>query len=161
MENKIKSFEEIKNIVQELKKQNKKIVTTNGAFDLFHYGHIKNLKFAKEQGDILIVGLNNDASIRKYKSDKRPIIPEEQRAKILSYVELVDYIVIFDDKTPVKLLEIISPDIHVKGSEYKEKIIEKDIIEKSEGKIMFIERDSKDVSTSGIIEKIIEVYGEK
>ena len=154
---KIVSGAELQNIVEKLKQENKKIVTTNGAFDLLHAGHIKSLKFAKEQGDILIVGLNSNSSIKKYKSKKRPIIPETERAYLLSSVKYVDYITIFEEETPLNLLEIIKPDVHVKGSEYKKNILEKKVVEKYGGKVVFIEREVNDVSTTKIIERILQL----
>lgn len=159
MDEKIKTKDELKQIVQKLRVNDKTIVTTNGAFDLFHFGHLKNLKFAKKQGDILIVGINSDVSIKKYKSGKRPIISQEERAKIVASTEYVDYVNIFYEKTPVKLLKIIKPNVHVKGTEYKENIIEGKIVEENGGKVVFIERDPEDISTSKIIKKILKLYG--
>ena len=152
---KLVNNQELKNILNDLRNQSKIIVTTNGAFDILHVGHIKSLKYAKDQGDILIVGLNSDNSIKKYKSEDRPIIPEDQRTKILESIIYVDYIIIFNEETPCNLLEIIKPDIHVKGSEYKEKIPEKEIVEKYGGKVIFINRDIEGVSTTKILNKII------
>ncbi len=154
---KIISRTELKELVEKLKKENKKIVSTNGAFDILHYGHIKSLKFAKEQGDIVIVGLNTDSSIKKYKSEKRPIIPENQRTVVLSAIMYVDYVVLFDEETPNELLKEIQPDVHVKGSEYEENIPEKEIIEKYGGKVVFIERDEKEVSSTNIINRILSL----
>ena len=159
MKSKIKTREELKEVITDLKTQNKKIVTTNGAFDLFHTGHLKTLNFAKKQGDVLIVGLNSDSSIKKYKSKKRPIIPEKERAKLVAATEPVNYVTIFEEETPVILLQMIKPNVHVKGLEYKEKIPEKDVVEVNGGKIVFIERDKTDTSTTRIIEKIVELYG--
>ena len=152
---KLVNNQELKNILNDLRNHSKIIVTTNGAFDILHVGHIKSLKYAKDQGDILIVGLNSDNSIKKYKSEDRPIIPEDQRTKILESIIYVDYIIIFNEETPCNLLEIIKPDIHVKGSEYKEKIPEKEIVEKYGGKVIFINRDIEGVSTTKILNKII------
>ena len=154
---KIISRTDLKEVVESLKKKNKKIVTTNGSFDLLHAGHIKSLKFAKEQGDVVIVGLNTDSSIKKYKSEKRPIIPEKQRTEILSAIMYVDYIVLFDEKTPNELLKEIQPDVHVKGSEYEENIPEKKIVEKYGGKVVFVERDEKEVSSTNIINRILSL----
>ena len=157
---KIITKDELMTIIPELKQQEKTIVTTNGSFDMFHSGHLKSLKFAREQGDILIVGLNSDSSVKKYKSASRPIIPEEQRAEIVASIIYVDYVVLFDETTPINLLEMIKPDVHVKGSEYKKKIPEKQIVEKNGGKIVFIERDELKISTSEIIKKIKEMKEE-
>ncbi|GAG14983.1 unnamed protein product, partial [marine sediment metagenome] len=100
--NKIKTFEEIKEIAPKLKSEGKKIVTTNGSFDLLHIGHVKSLQKAKEYGDILIVGLNSDSSIKQYKSKDRPIVGQKERAEMLAALECVDYVVIFDETDPRK-----------------------------------------------------------
>ncbi len=119
MNNKVKSQEEIVNITNKLKEQNKTIVTTNGSFDILHSAHISILQKAKQEakqeGDILIVLLNSDSSIKLNKGDKRPIIPEQERALMLSALEAVDYVVIFNEETPLPLLEKIKPHKHVKG----------------------------------------------
>ena len=145
---------ELPGLVNKIRQQGKTIVTTNGAFDILHVGHLKSLKFAKEHGDVLIVGLNSDSSIKQYKSENRPILPENQRAEMLKSVTYVDYVTVFEVKTPCDLLEIIRPDIHVKGSEYQENIPEKDVVEKHGGKVLFIQRDKKDVSTTQILNKV-------
>jgi len=157
---KIITKQELRHLVPVLKEEERTIVTTNGSFDMFHAGHLRSLKFAKEQGDILIVGINSDKSVKKYKSKKRPIIPEEQRAEIVASIIYVDYVVLFDETTPVNLLSMIKPDIHVKGSEYKENIPEKEVVEKYGGKVVFIERHELKISTSEII-KTIQELGEE
>ena len=157
---KIITKQELRHLVSVLKEEERTIVTTNGSFDMFHAGHLRSLKFAKEQGDILIVGVNSDSSVKKYKSKKRPIIPEEQRAEIVASIIYVDYVVLFDETTPVNLLSMIKPDIHVKGSEYKENIPEKEVVEKYGGKVVFIERHELKISTSEII-KTIQELGEE
>lgn len=143
-----------------LKKAGKKIVTTNGAFDLLHVGHIRCLNFAKQQGDILVVGLNSDSSIKKYKSEKRPFFPENERAEILSSLACVDFVVIFNEETPLCFLDKVKPHIHVKGIEYKNNLLEKDLVEKNGGKIKFREGPKDETTTTKIINKIIEKYGE-
>lgn len=157
---KIITKQELRHLVSVLKEEERTLVTTNGSFDMFHAGHLRSLKFAKEQGDILIVGVNSDSSVKKYKSKKRPIIPEEQRAEIVASIIYVDYVVLFDETTPVNLLSMIKPDIHVKGSEYKENIPEKEVVEKYGGKVVFIERHELKISTSEII-KTIQELGEE
>lgn len=152
--------DELHKIIKELKSQNKKIVTTNGAFDLIHEGHIKSLKFAKKHGDILIVGLNTDSSINEYKSKNRPVKNQDERALILSSIIYVDYVVLFEEKTPIALLEEIKPNIHIKGSEYIENLPEREIVEKNGGKIVFLERSENENSTSKIIDKIKKSYGD-
>ena len=157
MNEKIINRKDIKKIVEKERLLGKTIVTTNGAFDLLHSGHIKSLNFAKTKGDILIVGLNSDMSIKKYKSEKRPILSQEERSFILSSISSVDYIVIFDEKNPIELLKDIKPDIHVKGSEYKNNIVEREIVEKFGGTINFMTRNPDDISTTKIIQKILRL----
>jgi len=154
MDNKIKSRKEIQSIVAQLRQKNPKIriATTNGAFDLMHSGHLHSLYTAKSYGDILIVGLNSDKSIRSYKSSDRPIIPQEERAKMLSALEKIDYVVIFDEDDPRELLRVIKPNFHVK-SKAGFKGIERDVVESNGGKIILLE-DISSFSTTDIIRKI-------
>lgn len=153
---KIKNFLEIKKISEKLKKEGKIIVFTNGCFDIIHPGHIKLLKRAKTLGDILIVGLNKDRSVKKLKGEKRPIIDEKGRAEILSSLEMVDYVVLFGEGTPERLIKIILPHYIVKGGDYKNKeVIGKDIIEKYGGKVVIIPLYKK-YSTTNLIKKINE-----
>ncbi len=157
---KIKTLDELLDILPEIRKQGKKIITTNGAFDLIHVGHIRNLEFCKSQGDILIVGVNSDSSIKKYKSPKRPIIPEKQRAEVVSGLGSVDYVFVFEELTPIEFLEKIKPDIHIKGSEYKKRLPETDVVEKYGGKIIFRPIPKDEPCTSEIIKTIIDKYGD-
>lgn len=136
---KIKSRREIEEIAKNLKKQNKKIVTCNGCFDILHAGHIKFLTEAKQQGDILIVAVNSDSSVKQNKGPERPLNNEQARAKMLANFTYTDYITIFNEKTPIELLEIIKPDIHVNGSEYGEDCIEAPIVKRYGGKIHIVE----------------------
>ena len=151
----ITSEKRLKEIVEEIKKEKKKIVFTNGCFDLLHKGHVSFLKKAKQLGDILIVGINSDESVKKLKGKDRPIIDEESRAFVLSNLKSVDYVVIFDELNPIKLIEKIKPKIHTKGSDYKSKenLIETKTVEKNGGKVVLLELE-KDISTSNIIGKI-------
>jgi D-beta-D-heptose 7-phosphate kinase / D-beta-D-heptose 1-phosphate adenosyltransferase len=146
----IKSWSEISSIADGLKNKDKKIVFTNGCFDILHIGHIKYLEAAKKSGDILILGLNSDNSVRKLKGDNRPINDQNDRAYILASLEVVDYLVIFDEETPLELIKLIKPDVLVKGGDYKgqevagqEIVQELKLVEYIEGK-----------STSGTIRKI-------
>ncbi len=151
---KIKIREEIRNLVKEIREKDNsiKIVTTNGAFDILHSGHVESLKKAKSFGDILIIGLNSDKSIKKYKSPERPIIPQDDRAKLLAALEIVDYVVIFDEIDPRELLKEIKPDFHVKSREgYKG--VEGEVVRKGGGKIILI-KDFPVLSTTDIINKI-------
>lgn len=155
---KIKTLEELKEIIKNLKKQNKKIVTTNGVFDILHLGHVKYLQEAKKLGDILIVAINSDSSVKQIKGPKRPINNQEARAEVLSALEFVDYVVIFNETNPVKILSEIKPNIHVKGGDYKiNQIIEKNVVEKNNGKIVLIP-EIKGYSTTDLINKILDNY---
>lgn len=156
---KIKTRDEIRKIAEDLRKQGKKIVTTNGSFDLLHIGHVTYLKEAKKLGDVLIIGLNSDSSVKQYKSDKRPIVPENDRAEMLAALEFVDYVVIFSETDPRELLKAIKPDIHVKAADYTmDQIIEKAVVEENGGKVILLPL-VKGKSTTNMINKIIEVYG--
>jgi len=146
----IKSFKEIKELVKNLKKRGKKIVFTNGCFDLLHRGHVKYLEKAKENGDVLIVGLNSDQSVKRLKGDDRPINTQYDRAYLLASLEVVDYVVIFEEDTPYELIKIIEPDLLVKGADYKDKEIVGSDIAKETMLVEFI--DGK--STTTIINKI-------
>ena len=117
----IKSFEELKIQVERLKKLGKKIVFTNGCFDILHRGHVSYLDIAKSYGDVLILGLNSDASVRKLKGESRPINSEEDRAFVLSALESVDFVTVFSDETPYELIKMVEPDVLVKGGDYEGK----------------------------------------
>ena len=152
------SLTELKTIRTKLKASNKKVVFTNGVFDLIHSGHVDYLSKAKSLGDILIVGLNSDDSVKRIKGDKRPILKQEERAFILSNLKPVNYVVLFDDDTPEKLISEIIPDILVKGADWAvEKIVGKEIVEKNGGTVMNIEFVN-DQSTSKIIDLIVQRY---
>ena len=126
---KLKTWNEILEIVQELKKSGKKVVFTNGCFDIIHTGHVQYLQEAKNLGDILIIGLNSDLSVRKLKGKNRPINNETDRAIVLSGFYFIDYIVIFEEDTPYDLINMIKPDILVKGGDWKiEDIVGSDIV---------------------------------
>lgn len=141
-----------------LKSENKKVVFTNGCFDILHAGHVDYLVKAKEQGDILIVALNSDKSVRRIKGEKRPIVPEDQRAFIISQLKCVDYVTFFDEDTPEKTIQTLVPDILVKGSDWKiENIIGRDIVEENGGSVVTIDFVTN-TSSSGIIESILERF---
>ncbi len=150
IESHIKTFEEIEQIAQRLKKQNKKIVFTNGCFDILHRGHVSYLDAAKALGDVLILGLNSDESVRKLKGFDRPINTQEDRAYILAALESVDYVVVFNDNTPYSLIQIVKPDTLVKGGDYEgKKVVGSDI----SGEVKLIQFvDGK--STTSTIQKI-------
>ena len=158
IDSKIKSLNELIKIVDKLKSQNKKIVTTNGVFDILHAGHVKYLEEAKKLGNILIVGVNTDESVKENKGDKRPINDEKSRMSVLAALESVDYVFLFNEKDPRNWLNKLKPNIHVKAGDYKlSQIIEKDVVEKNGGKVM-IAKAEKNYSTTKIINKIISVF---
>lgn len=141
-----------------LKNENKKIVFTNGCFDILHIGHIDYLKKAKQLGDILVIGINSDDSVKKNKGEKRPIVPEFERATIISSFFFVDYVVLFSEETPLNLITEIIPNILVKGADWEiEKIVGKEIVEKNGGKVIAIDL-VPNRSTTNAIEKIISIY---
>jgi len=132
----------------------RKVVFTNGCFDILHYGHVKYLQSAKSKGDLLVVGLNSDRSVRRLKGDDRPINREKDRAAILGALSCVDYIVIFDNDTPLKLIETLKPHVLVKGADWpKKKIIGSDIVLGRGGEILTIPV-VKNRSTTNLINKI-------
>ncbi len=136
----------------------KKVVFTNGCFDIIHAGHVDYLEKAKSFGDLLVVGLNSDASVRRIKGKKRPILPEGMRAKVLSSIKPVDYVVLFEEDTPARLIEAIRPDVLVKGGDWDvEKIVGKDFVESYGGKVITAPF-TYEVSTSKIIERIVQLY---
>lgn len=136
----------------------KTIVFTNGCFDMLHDGHIRSLNKAKELGDVLIVGLNSDSSVRRLKGSNRPIYSEDMRRYMLENLKAVDYVVIFDEDTPIKTIEALRPDIHVKGGDYrKENLPETKIVEAYGGQVVIIDSQSS-VSTTEIIGRIRQ-YG--
>jgi len=142
------------NIISDLKKQNKTIVTTNGCFDIIHAGHVRYLKHAKELGDVLIVCLNSDASVQRLKGPSRPLNHQDDRAEVMAALYAVDYVVIFEEDTPIDVLAKIKPDIHVKGGDYTEETLpETAVIKQGGGKIQFIPF-VEGRSTTNIINKI-------
>ncbi|MDA3813573.1 MAG: D-glycero-beta-D-manno-heptose 1-phosphate adenylyltransferase [Candidatus Cloacimonetes bacterium] len=156
MKHKLKTWDEITKIVKELKSQNRKIIFTNGCFDILHSGHVKYLAEAEELGDILILGLNSDSSVKRLKGNDRPINNEIERATVLSALSTVSYIVIFEDDTPYMLINHIKPNILVKGGDWKpEEIVGSDIVSSYNGEVKslsFIEGKS----TTDIINKMKE-----
>jgi D-beta-D-heptose 7-phosphate kinase/D-beta-D-heptose 1-phosphate adenosyltransferase len=156
---KIKNIKAIKSIVAHLKTHGKEVVFTNGCFDILHVGHIRYLRKARSLGDILVVGLNTDRSVRQIKGEKRPIVPQGERAEVLAALEFVDYVVLFDEPDPFALIEKVKPTILVKGADWpKDKIIGRDVVEKAGGRVVRIPL-VQGASSTGVIEKIIQVYG--
>lgn len=158
MKQKIKTRKRLLRIMNDLKAKGKRIVFTNGCFDLLHIGHVRYLEEAKAMGDVLVVGVNSDTSVRKLKGPKRPILPEDERTEILSGLGCVDYVTLFDEIDPLKLITSLRPDVLVKGGDWtKEQIVGRDEVERSGGEV-FVIPFVKRASTSNLIETILKRY---
>ncbi|MBE6161611.1 MAG: D-glycero-beta-D-manno-heptose-7-phosphate kinase [Firmicutes bacterium] len=158
---KYQTVESLKYIIQDLKDKGKKVVFTNGCFDMLHVGHLSSFKQAREFGDILIVAVNSDASVKQNKGDLRPIINENDRIKMITELECVDYVLLMNDKTPEKIIEELKPDISVKGEDWKDKEVpEEKILKSYGGKLEYIKL-SPGNSTTKIIERVIKAYGKE
>jgi len=154
---KIKNLRELRKEISRLKAKGKRVAFTNGCFDLLHYGHVKYLEDAKRKGDILVVAINQDASIRRIKGDKRPIVNEQDRARIVAALESVDYVTLFKEDTPLKVIKLLKPDILVKGADWnKDNIVGADVVLSYGGRVATIKL-VKGRSTSGLIEKIAKI----
>lgn len=155
-ESKFKTLEQLRSLRSAWSERGKTVVWTNGCFDLLHVGHIRSFRDAKALGDILIVGLNSDASVRAIKGDARPVVNQSNRAEMIAALEMVDYVTIFDEPTPVAALERLRPDIHCKSGEYADgakPMPERDVVLGYGGRIAIL--PEYDVpSTSQIIERI-------
>jgi rfaE bifunctional protein nucleotidyltransferase chain/domain len=151
---KFKALNTLQPIIENLKREGKTIVFANGIFDVLHVGHIRYLEDAKKLGDVLIVALNSDSSTRKLKGQGRPVMSLEERAEIISSIQAVDYVTYFEEKKADRILSILKPDIHAKGTDYSAaNVPEKDIVASFGGKTV-IDGDPKNHSTKDIIRKI-------
>jgi D-beta-D-heptose 7-phosphate kinase/D-beta-D-heptose 1-phosphate adenosyltransferase len=158
MHNKIKTIQELRPLLDILRAAGRKIVFTNGCFDLIHTGHTRYLAKAKSFGDLLIVAVNSDASVRGLKGDKRPINTEEERMETLAALESVDYVVLFNEPDPHRIIAALQPDVLVKGGDWPiEQIIGRDIVEARGGRVVSVGY-IEGASTTGIIEKILQKY---
>lgn len=154
----IKTREEIKNLRKQFKREGKKVVFTNGVFDLIHSGHVDYLIKAKEMGNILILALNSDESVKRIKGDKRPILLQKERAFIVSNLKPVDYVTFFEEDTPAEIIKDLIPDILVKGADWPtDKIVGREVVEANGGEVKTI-KFVNDQSTSKIIQSIISKY---
>ncbi len=155
---KIKNLDVLTRIIEAEKGRGKKIVFTNGCFDLLHVGHVKYLQKARSLGDILVLGLNSDASIRRLKGEKRPLICEEERAHILAALDCIDYVLVFEEDTPLRMITALRPDVLVKGGDYTlDGVVGRDVVESYGGRVELVSFvDGK--STTNIIEKILQSY---
>ena len=158
--NYVKTIEELCQIRNELKAQNKKVVFTNGVFDILHAGHVDYLSKAKELGDVLIVGVNSDASVKRIKGELRPVVPQHERAFIISSLKPVDFVTIFEEDTPFEVINKLIPDVLVKGADWsKDKIVGADVVEANGGSVETIKFVNQ-TSTTNIIKTVLEKHKE-
>lgn len=154
----ILTIDELVNIRRAVKNNNKKVVFTNGCFDILHKGHIDYLNESKKLGDYLVVGINSNESVRKLKGPKRPILPQEERAFIISNLIAVDFVCIFNEETPLELISKVLPDFLVKGADWAiDAVVGKEVVEKNGGKVMTITL-TPNKSTTNLIETILKTY---
>ena len=159
MQSKILELKDLIVALKSLRVSGKRIVFTNGCFDILHVGHVRYLGEARAKGDVLVLGLNSDASVKSIKSDTRPVVSQDQRAEVLAGLSCVDYITIFDEDDPLSLIQAIKPDILVKGADWEEKnIIGSDVVKTYGGEIVRIKL-VPGISTSSIIRRILKLYG--
>ena len=159
MRNKIKTKDELRDILEGVKRRGKKIVFTNGCFDILHVGHVRCLEEASKLADTLVVALNSDRSVRTIKGPPKPFTPEAERAEVLSALACVDYVVIFDEPDPLELITFLKPNVLVKGGDWtSETTIGREVVEKAGGKVVIIPQ-IQGVSTTGIIDRIIKKGG--
>ena len=156
--NKILERNALKDKLEELRTKGKKIAFTNGCFDILHVGHVRYLREAKKTADVLVLALNSDSSVRSLKGEEKPLIPENERAEILAALEFIDFVTIFEELTPLKLINYLKPDILIKGGDWpEEKVVGREEIKKWGGRIAIIpEVEGK--STTNIVEKIKKLY---
>jgi D-beta-D-heptose 7-phosphate kinase/D-beta-D-heptose 1-phosphate adenosyltransferase len=161
MKEKIKGRENLGKIIEGLKKEGKRIVFTNGCFDLLHAGHVRYLEAAKALGNVLIIGINSDASVRGLKGPLRPILPLEERAEILSGLGCVDYVTVFDEATPLELITLLRPHVLVKGGDWtKDDVVGRDVVEGDGGEVVILPFVPGS-STTNIIETILKRHEKK
>lgn len=155
---KILTTEALLKKVQELKHDGLRIVFTNGCFDLLHPGHVVYLRKARQLGDVLVVGLNSDRSVREIKGEPRPILSQEERCEILAGLESVSFVTVFDESTPRRLIQVILPDVLVKGGDWElNEVVGREEVQAAGGKVVLIPCEEGQ-STSGIIKRILHAY---
>lgn len=155
MSEKILEREALKEKIEPIKRAGKKIVFTNGCFDILHVGHVRYMKAAKAEGDVLVVGVNSDHSVGQIKGASRPIVPEDERAEVLASLECVDFVTLFDEPDPLVTIKTLMPDVLVKGADWAEDaIVGRDVVEASGGRVIRIPM-TKGASTSRIIDRIM------
>lgn len=158
MNEKIVAREVLTEKVRDLKKKGRRVVFTNGCFDLLHVGHIRYLAAAKAEGDFLIVGLNTDRSVREIKGNRRPVVSEHERAEVLAALTMVDFVTFFDEPDPRETIRMLMPDVLVKGADWeRDDIIGGDVVTAAGGQVVRIPL-TEGASTTGIIDRIVTVF---
>jgi D-beta-D-heptose 7-phosphate kinase/D-beta-D-heptose 1-phosphate adenosyltransferase len=156
LQDKVKNLAELKAVRAALRRAGKKVVFTNGCFDIIHVGHVRLLREAKQQGDFLVVAVNSDSSVRALKGAERPYVPEDERAEVVAGLESVDYVIIFNELDPLQIIIELQPDVLVKGGDWTvDTIVGRDVVEGSGGKVIslpFVEG----LSTTNIIQRIAQ-----
>lgn len=157
---KVLSLEELRAARDGLRRDGKTLVFTNGCFDIVHRGHVEILRRAKALGDMLAVGVNSDDSMRRLKGERRPVVPQDDRAAVVAALESVDFVTIFEEDTPGKIIEALLPDVLVKGADYElDEIVGRDTVEAAGGKVVRVELYS-DYSTEKMFRRIAGLYGD-
>jgi rfaE bifunctional protein nucleotidyltransferase chain/domain len=157
---KILGWEALKAEVERRRALGERIAFTNGCFDILHVGHVRYLKEARATGDLLVLGLNSDLSVRAIKGERRPLVPEQERAEVVAALAAVDYVTLFDEETPLRLIEHLRPDCLVKGADWKEEaVVGRDAVRSWGGRVVLIPF-VEGASTTNIVEKIRQVYRE-
>jgi len=155
---KIVTREQLDSLLHNARIPGQRIVFTNGCFDILHVGHARYLAQAKALGDLLVVGLNSDSSVKAIKGENRPLVPENERAEMLAHLASVDYVCIFTESRPDALLEVVRPDVHAKGGDYREEDLpEAEVVRKHGGSIAILPLVEGRSSTN-IIQRVLEVY---
>ena len=159
MTEKITELQELKEKLASLRKAGRRVVFTNGCFDILHAGHVRYLTAARKEGDLLVVGLNSDRSVRRIKGPERPLVDQQQRSEVLAGLACVDFIVVFDEPDPLHVIQTLRPDVLVKGADWPEdRIIGADVVKAVGGRVVRIPM-LPEISTSAIIERIVRRYG--
>jgi rfaE bifunctional protein nucleotidyltransferase chain/domain len=152
----VKDHTELKNIVDKAQKEGKTVVLTNGCFDLIHVGHVRYLQAAKAEGDVLLVALNDDESVRQFKGADGPLMPEDERAEVVAAFEGVDYVTLFSEPSADAILDALRPDVHAKGTDYTEETVpERDTVLAYGGRIAIV-GDPKNHSTTELLARAAE-----
>lgn len=156
---KIYPREQLKSELNIHRRQGKKVVFTNGCFDILHVGHVRYLREAKGEGDVLVVAVNSDASVRSIKGEKRPLIPEAERVEMVAALDMVDFVTIFSEVTPLAMIEELRPDVLVKGGDWTaDRVVGRQSVEGWGGRVVIVSQ-IEGASTTNIVEKVLHVYG--